>query len=398
MGSRVKKCVKRRLHSDYYFNMFTMHLPPGICFFMLLTILFILSALYALSILLFTVAALLARYPSNPGMRPSVSIIIAARNEAEDISRCLESLLALSYPRGLLEIIVVDDRSTDATPTIVRSYAERNPQLTLITAAPGTGHLQGKTNAVTQGIEASRGEILMFTDADCIVPHSWVEETVKYYTEESVGIVAGFTDLQGTRPFEEMQALDWYTLFSVAAATIRLNYPVTSVGNNLSVSRKAYDAVGGYRTIPFSVTEDYALFHAVTSAGPFRARFPMNEAALVQSRACGDLRQLHRQRLRWFTGGRDMDVKSLAMFVVPYVLNVMILFGGFFFPLQALFAAIGTKLCVDFALSLPALYKFKRLKLLRSFPLFELYYFFYVLLYPILVLLGQKVVWKERSF
>jgi len=365
---------------------------------MLLTILLILVILYTLKILVIAVGAWSARYPCDSEVRPSVSIIVAARNEAEDLASCLDSLVALTYPQNLLEIIIVDDRSTDATPSIIRAYADRHPHLKLITAAPGTGHLLGKTNAVTQGIDVSSGEILMFTDADCFVPRRWVEETVKYYSDKSVAIVAGFTELQGNRMFDEMQCLDWFVLFSVAAATIRLRYPVTAVGNNLSVRRRAYEAVGGYRTIPFSVTEDYALFHAVTSRAAYKARFPMNEAALVKSRPCKDWKQLHRQKLRWFTGGRAMDVKSLAIFTIPYMLNLTILLGIFLLPWQAVLAALGARFVADAVLSLPALYRFRKLRLLRAFPLYEIYYFFYVLLYPLLVLLGHRVVWKERSF
>lgn len=365
---------------------------------MLLTILLIFSGLYALKILAFVVAVLSARYPTNPAFRPTVSIIIAARNEADNISACLASLVALSYPRELLEIILVDDRSTDGTASMIRTYADQYHHMKLMVAAPGSAQLRGKTNAVTQGIEASHGEILMFTDADCSVPIRWVEETVKHYTDGSVAIVGGFTELQGRRLFEEMQSLDWFVLFSVAAATIRMRYPVTAVGNNLSVRREAYEAVGGYRTIPFSVTEDYALFHAVTAKKPYRAVFPMNELALVRSQACPTWKQLHRQKLRWFTGGRDMDLKSLAIFTIPYLLNVLILVGTFFFPWKPLLVAVGAKLGVDVLLSLPVLYRFKKLRLLRAFPLFELYYFLYVLIYPVLVLFGRQVVWKDRSF
>ena len=102
--------------------------------------------------------------------RPFVSVIVAARNEEHNIGRCLESMARLTWPRELLEVIIVNDRSDDATPAIVQDYAARFPFITLLHATPGTGHLAGKTNAVTQGIDASRGSILMMTDADCSVP------------------------------------------------------------------------------------------------------------------------------------------------------------------------------------------------------------------------------------
>jgi len=365
---------------------------------MLLDILAGLSILYSLQIAIFAFAAFRARYPSKKSFRPTVSIIVAARNEEENIGRCLDSLSRLSYPAELMDIVVIDDRSTDKTEEIVQRHAAADSRIRLVVAAPETGHLRGKTNAVTQGIEASEGEIILFTDADCEVPAGWVEETVKYYDSARVGIVAGFTALEAGSLFERIQTLDWFYLFSVAAATIRLRFPQTAVGNNLSVRRKAYDQVGGYRKIPFSVTEDYALFHAVTTETDFEPRFPLDPLTLVTSKACSSWRQVHHQKVRWFTGGRDMTARSLIVFSISFLFNGLLIVGlpamwreGFWLPVLL-------KCVADLAMLLPAISVFGRWKLLPAFPLFEVYYTLYVLLYPPLVLTGRGVIWKERSF
>ena len=361
-------------------------------------IVFILTALYSIQILIFTVAAFLARYSTNPAYRPTVSIVIAARNEKANIRRCLDSILALTYPRQLMEVIVVDDHSTDDTSTIVREFVSKHTFIKLLQAEHGTEHLRGKANAVTQGIEATSGEILLFTDADCTVPPNWVERVVGYYAEDHVGIVAGFTSLRAGNWFEAIQAIDWYVLFSVAAATIRLHYPVTAVGNNLSVRRKAYDAVGGYRVIPFSVTEDYALFHAVTSQSQYIARFPLDVPMAVTSNACSTFRDLYQQKTRWFTGGRDMDVKSLIIFSVSYLLNISIVVALILGEWTTAVCAIGTKAVVDLCLTAPTLSAFRRWNLLRHFFAYEVYYFIYVLVFPLIVLVKNDVIWKERRF
>jgi cellulose synthase/poly-beta-1,6-N-acetylglucosamine synthase-like glycosyltransferase len=365
---------------------------------MLVEILLVFALAYSLKIIVFGIAACNAHYPWNLSYKPVVSIIIAARNEEQNIRQCLESLTALSYPTDLLEIIIVDDRSTDGTADIVKRCIDRRSHLRLLTASQGTGNLRGKTNAVAQGIEASRGDILMFTDADCSVPVRWVEETVKYYADPSVGIVAGFTALRSRGWFEAIQTLDWFVLFSVAAATIRLKYPVTAVGNNLSVRRDAYDQVGGYRTIPFSVTEDYALFHAVTHQTSFRPRFPLDPMTLVESKPCKTWRELYQQKKRWFTGGRGMDMKSLLVFTIPYGLNAAMLINILIAPSLFVLAALVAKLCVDLFLALPSIRAFGRGQLLWYFPIFEVYYIVYVLLFPLVVVVGKEVVWKERTF
>jgi cellulose synthase/poly-beta-1,6-N-acetylglucosamine synthase-like glycosyltransferase len=362
---------------------------------MLHEILLFVALLYALQIILFAIAASKARYPSDPTFLPTVSIIIAARNEEANIRRCLESLARLTYPLHLLEVLVVDDRSTDATPSIVREFIRQYSHMKLVVAGPHTDHLRGKANAVTQGIESSHGEILFLTDADCEIPARWVEETVKYYTDKNIGIVAGFTALQNGNLFSSLQAIDWYLLLSVAAATIRLRFPVTAVGNNFSIRRNAYEQVGGYRAIPFSVTEDYALFRAVTTAG-YAARLPLDIGTIVESGACRTWKELYRQKKRWFVGGRDLGIKSHMIISVAYMLNALILLAAILTPGQEVLISVGLKFLADLALVLPALRDFKRLSLLAYFPLFELYYAGYVLLFPLVVLFDKDVMWKDR--
>jgi 1,2-diacylglycerol 3-beta-glucosyltransferase len=361
-------------------------------------LLLLLAAGYACGILFFAVGASLARYPYNRAARLRVSVVIAARNEEQNIRRCLDAIAHLRYPRELLEVILVNDRSTDGTAAIVREYAARLSFLKLLNAGPAGGHLDGKANALSQGIAISTGDIIMMTDADCAVPAGWVDETVKYYTDDSVGIVPGFTAIRATRLFEAMQTLDWFALFSVAAGSNRLGFPITAVGNNLSVRKAAYDAVGGYEGIPFSITEDYALFHAVTATTPYKARFPLDPSALVESEPCTTWRDLYRQRQRWFTGGRNMNIQSIAVFGTAWLFHACIIAGLILYPLSSVLVPIGLKLFVDFALCLPALFTFRRWELLPAFPVYEFYYFLYVLIFPVIVLTGGTVVWKERSF
>jgi cellulose synthase/poly-beta-1,6-N-acetylglucosamine synthase-like glycosyltransferase len=362
------------------------------------TILLILAGVYAAGIVISAIGASLARYPYNRAEHLKVSVIIAARNEEHNIRRCLDAVLRLRYPQELLEVIIVNDRSTDATAAIVAEYAARCPFLKLYNAQPATGQLHGKSNALSQGFAIAQGEIILMTDADCAVPPGWVADTVKYYTEESVGIVPGFTAIRATRLFEAMQTLDWFALFSVAAGGNRLGFPITAVGNNLSVRKKAYDAVGGYEGIPFSITEDYALFHAVTSSTSYRAVFPLDPEMLVESEPCFTWRDLYNQRKRWFTGGRDMNLASIALFAVAWAFHAAMLAAFVVLPLPLACLALGLKVGADVILALPAMFAFRRWELLPAFPVYELYYFLYVLVFPVVVLGGSgKVVWKERT-
>lgn len=361
-------------------------------------VLLVLACAYAAGILFFTTGAFLARYPFNRAARLRVSVIIAARNEEHNIRRCLDAVVRLRYPRELLEVILVNDRSTDATADIVREYSARCPFLRLVNARPGAGQLKGKANALSQGIAVATGEIILMTDADCAVPPGWIDETVKYYVDDTVGIVPGFTAIRASKLFEAIQTLDWFALFSVAAGANRLGFPVTAVGNNLSVRRAAYDAVGGYESIPFSITEDYALFHAVTATTKYRACFPLDPETLVVSEPCPGWRDLYRQRKRWFSGGRDMNFQSIAMFGAAWLLHAGLIAGLAVASGPLVWTAAAIKIGVDFLLCIPSLFTFKRWDLLPAFPVYEIYYFLYVLIFPVIVLARGDVVWKERSF
>ncbi len=366
---------------------------------MLAELVVVFAVLYAIQICIFAIGAHKAQYPNNPAYRPTVAIVIAARNEEQNIRPCLESVSRLTYPKDLLEIVVVNDRSTDKTQAIIREFSDKFHFIKLHNATEdNSSHLKGKTNAVTQGIDVTRGEVILFTDADCIVPEGWVEETVKYYNEENVGVVAGFTSLRSKTMFEAIQAIDWFVLFSIAAATIRLHFPVTAVGNNLSVRRKAYDAVGGYRTIPFSITEDYALFHAVTSTKTYKAKFPVDPNTLVQSLPCDSWESLFSQKRRWFTGGAGMDLKSIALFATGYIFKALLILNFLLYGIGPIFYALLLKLVSDYFLVRPAFTTFKRTDLLLYFIPFELYYIIYVVLFPPIVLFNRNVLWKERRF
>ncbi len=364
---------------------------------MLSAVLITLTVMYAAGIAITALVALIARHRTGAGRRPFVSVVVAARNEEHNIGRCLESMSRLTWPRDQLEVIIVNDRSEDATPAIVREYAARFPFIALLSAAPGTGHLAGKTNAVTQGIDASKGEIIMMTDADCAVPPSWIEETVKYYTADGIGLVPGFTAIRARNLFEAIQTIDWFALFTVASATNSMGFPVTAVGTNFSVRRTAYEAVGGYRKIPFSVTEDYALFHAVTSHPSYRAVFPMDPGTIVTSEPCPTWKDLYRQRKRWFTGGKGMDLKSVGIFAVIWLMHAGII-GGLILNAPVAMVALGIKAAADLILMLPGIVRFRKPALLAAFPFYEIYFFLYVMLFPPIVLIHRNVVWKDRDF
>ena len=326
----------------------------------------------------------------------SVSVIIAVRNEENNIYDCLVSVSNQTYPASLYEIVIINDGSTDNTEIICNDFMKRYSNIKLIQTKDDTV-IRGKANALAYGIEASTGEIILITDADCTVPVTWIEQTANRY-DPTVGLIGGFTLQKASTPFEGMQSLDWTFIVGMAAATAGLNYPLGSIGNNLSFRRSAYDQIGGYRKLKFSVTEDYTVVQAIIGTTKWKYVYPIDLKHLVESKPCPSYKSLIHQKHRWGKGGLDMKPAGFAIMVIGYCMNlspfIMLFWGGI---IQAA-AALMIKFIADYFFLYQILRHLDRKDDLRWFFWFEIYFIIYVLLLPFLVFFGGKVKWKGREF
>jgi cellulose synthase/poly-beta-1,6-N-acetylglucosamine synthase-like glycosyltransferase len=352
--------------------------------------------LYLMKILLFYTGSRRASRPSVHTARPSVSVILAARNEEEIIGPCLAGLASLRYA-GSLEILLVNDQSTDDTGAIMEQWSRVDARMRVVTTEGRIHDLKGKANAIAQAIETSEGEIILTTDADCVVSPDWVEKTIAQY-DDSTGCVCGFTLIETDGWFSGMQSLDWAYLLTVASAGVGWNHALSAVGNNMSYRRAVYNEVGGYQGVGFSVTEDFALLMAIAYGTKWKVRYAAEASTLVWSKPCPNLRELYRQKKRWGTGGLDSPIIGFTVMSVGFIMNIAVLFLPFLgLPAWAWLIGLAGKFIGDaFLLSWP-LSRFSRLDLFKYFLHFELYYIIYVTALPFVVLLGGKVVWKDRK-
>lgn len=354
------------------------------------------TGLYLSQVILFLVGLSKHRDTEVNDLRPFVSVIIAARDEEGNLSNCLESVAAQTYPSALFEVIVVNDDSTDGTQDICDEFHSKYSTFRSIMAKE-IRSFPGKTGALIQGIEASKGEIIFVTDADCTVPPSWIESTIRRYTPD-VGIVGGMTLQSSTNAFQGMQSLDWAYLLGIASAAVSLRNPLSTIGNNLSFRRTAYDSVGGYRGLPFSITEDYTLFQAIVQTGHWEYYYPLDPDILVVSKPCTRITELIRQKHRWARGGLDMRLSGLLIMAVGFLFHLglvgSLVAGNISLGLLMLLA----KFLADYFLLATVLRLVNKAGELRFFYWFELYFVLYVLALPLLVAFGGKVIWKERSY
>jgi cellulose synthase/poly-beta-1,6-N-acetylglucosamine synthase-like glycosyltransferase len=365
---------------------------------MLEIIIIIISIFYIIQISLFAFGTIKTKRLKTFPKEPSISLIIAARNEENNIGSCLESLLNLNYPKDKLEIIIVNDHSTDKTSEIISQYIEKNPLIKTFIPAPPKDHLKGKANAISQAIMISKGEFVFTTDADCILPPDWLLNTIKYYGDDT-GLVSGFTYLEYNSVFQGFQSLDWVYLLTVASGSFGIGIPLSCVGNNMSFRRKTYDEVGGYCSLPFSVTEDFALLQAIAKTKKWKCEFPFEKNNIVFSKACTSFKQLVFQKKRWGTGGKKSPFLGLVLMISGWLISGLLLVLPFLnVTLSIAFIPIIVKVLLDFLFLLIPLRFFNLLKICKYFPVFEIYYTFYVFALPFLVFINPKVRWKGRVY
>lgn len=230
---------------------------------------------------------------------PRVSILVAARNEEDTIERCLQSLAALAYPPDRLEILIADDASTDDTAAVVRRFIADKPQFRLLSIRHQLGTAHGKGNALAHLCRAATADYFLLTDADMALAPSWVQAMLAA-APEGVGVVTGITTADGGL-FGRWQGLDWLFGLSLIRLLTDCGLPVTAVGNNMLVTRAAYESIGGYEALAFSVAEDVQLFAQIVAQG-WHYRNLIDPRVLGVSVPQPTVHHLLRQRKRWMRG------------------------------------------------------------------------------------------------
>ncbi|TRZ64191.1 glycosyltransferase [bacterium] len=334
-----------------------------------------------------------------PEVLPKVTVIIAARNEEGCIANCINSLKNINYPENALEVILVNDNSSDRTKEIMQKEILNLPNFKVIDSdANEYGNLKGKANAINTAIKQSKGDLIFLSDADCTMPSDWVMETIKYYGGKTK-MVCGFTRIRnGDSVFASVQALDWIYLQSMASYSSGLQSILSCIGNNLTFTKTAYFEAGGYENVRFSITEDLALMRKISSSGTHLIKYPINNKCLVITEECKTIKELYRQKKRWFKGGLRINFFGWLSGISLYTVNFLLLFGWLFTGFGLWSVLVFAKIISDLLLIVPVYLKFNYKSIIYVFPLFELYFAIYGLLLPLTFLFGKEVPWKGRKF
>ncbi len=223
-----------------------------------------------------------------------VSLIVPARDAAGTLVPLLQDLHAQRYPKELLEVLVVDDHSSDNTAMTVRGMMRNWPQLQLITA---TG--EGKKAAITQGVAEASGEWMVLTDADARCGPMRVAHIVHKVQEADVDMLILPVETVAESGFiQRLQADEQTALLGVAAGTALGGKPVLVNGANMAFSKATFMAVGGYEGDHWASGDDIFLLRRMLIAHR-NVGYLLNPEVLVTVHAEGSFGAFWRQRLRW---------------------------------------------------------------------------------------------------
>ncbi len=286
----------------------------------------------------------------TPSYQPRVSIIVPVYNGADTLGATLRCLLDQDYPRKLMEVIVVDDGSTDESYSIARYYQQKYNGLLKVLRNPVN---LGKPETLTRGVRAARGEVIVFVDDDTLLERTALKRLVSRFADPTVGLVCG--RILPANPHGlvgRLQEVEYILAFDVGRS-FQEALGVLLVASGAMAAMNSIVAKTLLAVPEDTVAEDFDLTLITWKRGFRVAHEP---TATAYTRVPSSWRSLYRQRLRWYYGGLQVLAKhvdllrlrrgarvarlSIAllayMLTIEYLLPLLQVIGYILFPLTIL--------------------------------------------------------------
>jgi cellulose synthase/poly-beta-1,6-N-acetylglucosamine synthase-like glycosyltransferase len=307
--------------------------------------------------LAFAVAALqsapadLAAPDVETGGRPSVTVLVGCHNERSVVDTLASSLLALDYPRELLQLVVIDDGSTDGTGERLDLWSSQHPRLGVIHRRPGCGG--GKSGALNAGLAGATGEIVVVFDADHEPRPDVVRRLVRHFHDPSVAAVQGRCEVKNPEdsPLAHLVALDYLSGYLVNEYGRQALFQLPAYGGaNCAVRADLLREVGGWNVD--TVTEDTDLTLRLLLGG-HRVRYDIT--AVDAEEGVLTFSQFWRQRYRWARGHQQVwrdyrgPVLRSRFLSVPEKIETMMFLLVFHLPV---ISALGIGVIVTYSVGL----------------------------------------------
>jgi cellulose synthase/poly-beta-1,6-N-acetylglucosamine synthase-like glycosyltransferase len=303
-------------------------------------------SLYCLLILAFSIGWLRTRRYQPDQKTPAihVSILIPCRNEEENIRELANLLNRQVYPAGFLEIIWIDDHSTDGTASIIEGLI-KNRNKNLLTKL--TGECAGKKAALQAGMRLASGELILLTDADSRPGNRWVQTMANFFSDSC--------NVLDPAPgwFDQVQKLEYLSLVASSIGAAGLGMPIMAQGPNIGVRAADYAAIVNNLDNRFASGDDVFLLQAMTRIPGKKTGYVLNPDAIVRSKPVNSVSGFLKQRQRWASkasGYRDpFLIITTVLVLLSNLAILMALFAGMIgkVPFSILCILVGIKTMAD---------------------------------------------------
>jgi cellulose synthase/poly-beta-1,6-N-acetylglucosamine synthase-like glycosyltransferase len=314
------------------------------------------------------------------------TIVIPARNEADNIKACVDSILAQDYPFDSYEIIVVDDFSEDDTAAIVKSIGLNHSNVHLLSLADYYKPEEMnsfKKKAIEKAVSHAKGDWIVTTDADCIIPKHWLQLYNAYIQKyQPVFVAAPVMFIKERGILNEFQLLDFLALQGITAAAVGAGKHSMSNGANLAFEKSAFIAVGGYQGVDqIASGDDMFLMHKMKVTLSNRIGYLFHPGAIVLTKAISNWKQFMMQRIRWSSKARYYDDNSIFwVLLLVYLYNLSLLIALLAGAYYTLLISILCKITLELFFLTPVSRFYKMSTELLYFPFFQPLHIIYTLM------------------
>jgi cellulose synthase/poly-beta-1,6-N-acetylglucosamine synthase-like glycosyltransferase len=335
------------------------------------------------------------------------SIIIPARNEADNIDRFLPSILEQNYPAELFDVTVINDHSTDNTAHRVLLLQKKYSNLFLIELSEHVN--QGITNAYKKkaieiAIAQSKGDWILTTDADCKAGKEWLIQYDAFIQEQQPVFVAAPVMFFNTGSFLSLfQVLDFMSLQGITAAAVCAGSHAMCNGANLAYLKTAFYEVDQFSGIDHIASgDDMLLMQKIKKRYPGKLGYLFQEKAIIQTEAMPDWKSFLNQRIRWASKADSYGDRSIFwVLLLVYLLNLSLLMiaisaifvdnGWYHFVLL-----VSIKTIVELSFMIPVSRFFGSIEIIGWFPMMQPFHILYTVIAGWLGKFGSYQ-WKGRK-
>ena len=274
------------------------------------------------------------RYNTSPKLSPEnnrdiVSVVIACRNEEDNIIKLTYDIENQDFDKDRYQMIVVDDHSEDKTLLMLKEREKEWDQLMVVSQDQDK---KGKRQAIRKGVELAKGDIIFCTDADCILGRNWIRSILDYFDDQNIFLVSSPVEYSTTEGFfEKFQYLEFLSLVAFGAGSIDRDNPILCNGANLAFRKKIYEEIPTSILSRF-VTDDISLLHYIAKNHPGSICFAREQDAIVQTLPHKNYISFINQKVRWIS--RSQFESNNYMINIALVVLLMNLFITFFFALS----------------------------------------------------------------